>query len=191
MLKQVHDLVLADTCSYRSFHSRATNVESTLVTGEDLQVMIRLEVVPPSTPQVTGIIVVQACKCLSPKPLAQRLAGLTAIKLHSISMHVLPIPPHVMCATSMGQPSPTQLRVIEPFPITIHQMQLPDNVKKSYGLIATKPALAKVAPLHHQLDSLRVWCTTPIQTNRPGHALLGSTWRHHLANISLFLGHCY
>ena len=69
-------------------------------------------------------------------------------------MQVLPIPPHVM--TPMGPPSPTQLRVVEPFPVTIHQMQLPTNVKKSYELIATKPTLAKVAPLHHQLDSLRV-----------------------------------
>ncbi len=189
--KQVHDLVMADTCSYRSFHSRATTVGSALVTGEDLQVMIRLEVVPPSTPQITAITVNQARTCLKPKALAPKLTGLTAIKLQSISMQVLPIPPHVMSATPMWQPSPTQLRVVEPFPVTIHQMQLPASVKKSYGLIATKPALAKVAPLHHQLDSLRVWCTTPIQTNRPGLALLSSTWRHHLANISLFLGHCH
>ncbi len=189
--KQVHDLLMADTCSYRSFHSRATTVGSALVIGEDLQVMIRLEVVPPSTPQVTAITVIQACTCFRPKALAQKLAGLTAIKLQSISMQVLPIPPHVMSATPMGHPSPTQLRMVEPFPVTIHQMQLPTNVKKSYGLIATKPALAKVAPLHHQLDSLRVWCTTPIPTNRPGHALLSSTWRHHLANISMFLGHCH
>ena len=45
--KQIHDLLMVDTCSYRSFHSRATTVGSALVIGEDLQVMIRLEVVPP------------------------------------------------------------------------------------------------------------------------------------------------
>lgn len=189
--KQVYDLVMAGTCTYQHFHNKATTFGSALVDGEDLQVLIRLEVVPPSTPQVTAITCNQVIRCLGPKVFAKKVAGLTAIKLQTIGMQVLPIPPHVMSATPMGQPSPTQLRVMEPFPVTVPQMQLPDKVKKSYGLIATKPALAKAAPLKHQLDSLRLWCTTPIQTSRPGHALLSSTWRHHLANISLFLGHCH
>ncbi len=78
--KRVSDLVMAGTCTYQHFHNKATTFGSALVDAEDLQVLVRLEVVPPSTPQVTTITCTQVVRCLGPKVFAKKVAGLTGIK---------------------------------------------------------------------------------------------------------------
>ena len=196
-LSQVYKVLVDGTCSYQHFHAKVKNKlehrhSSKMLKGEDMQVMIRLEATPPSTPSLlvgssTAVLLAMVeCKCPPPN-----IQAMEAIKLRSIKLEFLPIPPHIMNPCLGTLPQPLELKVVGPFPKTLPAYELSHNVMRSYGLMATKPNLALTHPLHRQLSQLQSWCTTPIQLDRHGPPLATSTFQHHTTNISLFLGHCH
>ena len=193
-MKQVHEVLVAPTCSYQHFHKmiQSSRYCTQTLKGEDMQVMKRLEACPhAATSLVVGscqsmVTVMKACKVPS-----ERVKGMTAISMSTLSMECLPIPSHVTSQTPLGIQASPQLQVVGSFPTTLPPYQLPTDLKKSYGLRATKPAHYLALPLQLQESMFKAWCTNPIQLDRPGRMMATSTVQHHLANISLFLGHCH
>lgn len=198
-LNQVYKVLVAGTCTYQNFHNKVTTRldakrhKRTMLVGEDLQVMIRLEAATLGTRS----LLVLSCSAileamLSCKAPPLHIKAMEAMKLSSISMECLPIPSHVMTPTLEALPAPpSEYKVVGVLPTTLPSYQLPATVRKVYGLMATKPSIAQTHPLHHQLSQLKAWCTNPIQLDRPGPAHSPSTFQSHANNISLFLGHCH
>ena len=195
-LKQVHEVLVGDAMSYKYFHKLATTKDPAVIAeGEDLKVLVRLEVVPANTPSVSLITTSMAHNILDHKKgvAAPIKAAMKAMHMQSLSMQLLPIPPHLMTAGPLGLPSPPAVvRMVEPFPLTLTSgYQLPANHAINNGLFSSKPQQAKMAPLNHQRSEFKVWCMTPIQLDRPGHTLVSSSHKQHDYNISLFLGYCH
>ena len=194
-LKQVHSVVMGETCSYQHFYNmvkKSPGYNKSMVCGADLQVMIRLEAASPATPSL--MVVPASCALhamVACKASQAQLQGMQALKDRTIRMQCLPIPTHVISPSMALVPSPPVFKVVGPLPKALPPFQMPSNVKRSYGLMATRPDLASRQPLHLQLQQLRAWCTTPIQLDRPGHAMASTTFNGHVNNISLFLGHCH
>ncbi|DBA81081.1 TPA: hypothetical protein ACH3X2_000804 [Trebouxia sp. C0005] len=194
-LKQVHEVLVGSKCTYSNLYKHARKKShhcSTTVRGEDMQVMIRLEVASPSTPSL--LVVSASCALhamVSGKAGTLEVKAMQAIRDRTISMQCLPIPAHVISSAPTCIPSPSTIRLTGPLPKTLPPFQLPPVAKRSYGLLATKPELAQVHPLQVQLSQLQAWCTSPIQLDRPGGFMAPGTHKHHVNNISLFLGHCH
>ena len=196
---QVYKVLMAGTCTYQHFHSKvqasldAKRHKRSMLVGEDRQVMIRLGAANSLSPSLLVLscsaILEAMVVCKAPQ---LHIKAMEAIKLCTINMACLPIPPHVMTPTPEAlPPPPSQLKVVGPLPKTLPPYQLPSNVRKAYGLMATKPSMAQTHPLHHQLSQLKTWYTNPIQLDRQGPPLTSSTIQYHVNNISLFLGHCH
>ena len=195
-LKQIHELFVGDVISYRYFNTLATAISpAVIVEGEDLKVLVRLEVVPSNTPSVSLMTIAMAHNILHLRKgvSAPIQAAMKAMHMQTLSMHLLPIPPHVMTGSASGLPAPPAVvRMVEPFPLTLPtDYQLPPNHTKQYGLFSSQPQQAKMAPLNQQRSQFKVWCMTPIQLDRPGHAMVSTSQQHLDNNISLFLGHCH
>ena len=177
-LKQIHEVFVGGAMSFKY-----------------LKVLVRLEVVPANTPSVSLITTSMAHNMLDHKQgvSAPIKAAMKAMHMQTLSMQLLPIPPHVMEPSPLGLPSPPAVvRMVEPFPLTLSSgYQLPANHAINYGLFSSKPQQAKMAPLNHQRSKFKVWCMTPIQLDRLGHAMVSSSHKQHDYNISLFLGHCH
>ena len=197
-LSQVYKVLVDGTCSYQHFHSKVKmyldhRYKSYMLKGEDMQVMVRLGATGPTTTSLLVVscsaVVKAMVTCHAPKT---HIDAMEAIRLNSINMECLPIPPHVLSPHPQALPAPpTQLKVMGDLPVSLPSYQLPSNVKKVYGLFATKPDLAQTHPLHHQVSQLKAWWTSPIQLDRQGQALSSSSFHQHLTHISLFLGHCH
>lgn len=152
---------------------------------------------PPSSPSVLvvscagALMAVQLCGVP-----AAKLGPLHALKLQSISMEVLPIPPHVTNVDLNPKPSlqiplaPPRVEMTGPLPVTLPPFQLPPNFKRKYGLLKSKPELLLKAPLQQQLSQFKAWCINPIQLDRPTVAMSAGTYEKQEQNLSLFLGHC-
>jgi len=198
-LNQVYKVLVAGTCTYQNFHTKvktrldAKRHKRTMLVGEDVQVMIRLEAATLGTTSLLVLscsAVLEAMLACKAPPL--HIKAMEVMKLRSISMECLPIPSHVMTPTLEALPAPpSEYKVVGALPTQLPSYQLPAHVRKVYGLMATKPSIAQTHPLHHQLSQLQAWCTNPIQLDRPGAAHSPSTFQSHANNISLFLGHCH
>ena len=102
-LNQVYKVLVAGTCTYQNFHNKvktrldAKRHKRTMLVGEDLQVMIRLEAATLGTTSLLVLscsAVLEAMLACKAPPL--HIKAMEAMKLSSISMECLPIPSHVL-----------------------------------------------------------------------------------------------
>lgn len=78
------------------------------------------------------------------------------------------------------------------FPSTLPTCTIAEvDMRPHYSLASIAPGLVEEGLLANQLTQLHLWCTLPVETTRPRHAIQQATWDDVRASILLYLGYCH
>ncbi|KAL3135446.1 hypothetical protein ABBQ32_007627 [Trebouxia sp. C0010 RCD-2024] len=186
-LCQVHNSCLDGLLpNYQAFYrvcSRLTkHLQSTLLSGQDKQLLVALAGMNVSVPHVAIVSLAVCCRALKLcKVPAAVLHAFADIRLKPASQVVLGLPEHILASHAQPSPHPVQLQMTSPFP-----------VRCQHGLLA-KPHkhLVHRAVLAQHMGEFKSFSTSPIQLNRKGIAHSSRTWQKSEKHVYLFLGYCH
>ncbi|KAL3160753.1 hypothetical protein ABBQ32_010661 [Trebouxia sp. C0010 RCD-2024] len=182
--------------NYQAFYrvcSRLTKHQSTLLSGQDKQLLVALAGMDVSVPHVAVVSLAVCCRALKLcKVPAAVLHAFDDIRLKPASQVVLGLPEHILAAHAQPSPNPVQLQMTTPFPVTLPECELPADFKKQHGLLA-KPHkhLVHRAVLAQHMGEFKSFSTSPFQLNRKGIAHSSKTWQNSEKHVYLFLGYCH
>ena len=124
--------------SYQSFFrvcSKLNKHQSTLLTGQDKQLLVALAGLDVSVPNVAVVSLAVCCNALKLcKVPAAVLHAFDDIRLRPANQVVLEMPEHVLAAHAQPSPNPVQLQMSTPFPVTLPECQLPADFNKRHSL---------------------------------------------------------
>ncbi|KAL3152850.1 hypothetical protein ABBQ38_012165 [Trebouxia sp. C0009 RCD-2024] len=182
--------------SYQAFYrvcSRLTKHQSTLLSGQDKQLLVALAGMDVSVPHVAVVSLAVCCRALKLcKVPAAVLHAFDDIRLQPASQVVLGLPEHILAPHAQPSPNPVQLQMTTPFPVTLPECALPADFNKQHGLLA-KPYkhLVHRAVLEQHMGEFKSFSTNPFQLNRKGIAHGSRTWQNSEKQVYLFLGYCH
>ena len=192
---QVYHQCVASTCSsthYMTAVKAQSKSPMTIVNAADKMLLVRLGALSCKANHASLISVSVACKALTACSTdAIIVSAFDDIRTQPHALTVLPLPDHVLQPCAQPSIKPASLKLLGPLPATLPPYQLPHDMKARYGLITTKPHLAKLFPLSQQLDDLKTWCMNVIQLDRQAQAHGSRTWGNTLDQVQLFLGICF
>ena len=163
----------------------------------DRQFLIRLGTIPAKAQTVTLIswavaeAVLRSIKGI-PDSVVQAVRAVKQAQGNPAKLTVIPLPEHILQPCSVPSTNPVQLQMMGPLPVHLPNCDLNQEPqpRERYGLVASHPSLAQLAPLPQQLAELEQWATTPIQLDRDARSHNSVTFANTHKNISLFLGYC-
>ncbi|KAL3144600.1 hypothetical protein ABBQ32_004324 [Trebouxia sp. C0010 RCD-2024] len=182
--------------NYQAFYrvcSRLTKHQSTLLSGQDKQLLVALAGMDVSVPHVAVVSLAVCCRALKLcKVPAAVLHAFDDIRLKPASQVVLGLPEHILAAHAQPSPNPVQLQMTTPFPVTLPECALPADFKKQHGLLAKlHKHLVRRAVLAQHMGEFKSFSTSPFQLNRKGIAHSSRTWQNSEKHVYLFLGYCH
>ncbi|KAL3130221.1 hypothetical protein ABBQ38_008520 [Trebouxia sp. C0009 RCD-2024] len=126
--------------NYQAFYrvcSRLTKHQSTLLSGQDKQLLVALAGMDVSVPHVAVVSLAVCCRALKLcKVPAAVLHAFDDIRLQPASQVVLGLPEHLLAPHAQPSPNPVQLQMTTPFPVTLPECALPADFNKQHGLLA-------------------------------------------------------
>ncbi|KAL3137449.1 hypothetical protein ABBQ32_006969 [Trebouxia sp. C0010 RCD-2024] len=182
--------------NYQAFYrvcSRLTKHQSTLLSGQDKQLLVALAGMDVSVPHVAVVSLAVCCRALKLcKVPAAVLHAFDDIRLKPASQVVLGLPEHILAAHAQPSPNPVQLQMTTPFPVTLPECALPADFKKQHGLLAKlHKHIVHRAVLAQHMGEFKSFSTSPFQLNRKGIAHSSRTWQNSEKHVYLFLGYCH
>ena len=182
--------------SYQAFYrvcSKLNKHQSTLLSGQDKQLLIALAGLDVSMPNVAVVSLAVCCRALKHcRVPAAVLHAFDDIRLKPASQVVLELPEHMLAAYAQPSPNPVQLQMTTPFPVTLPECALPADSNKQHGLLSSRyKHLAHRVVLEQQMAEFKSFSTNPFQLNRKSIAHSGRTWQNSEKHVYLFLGHCH
>ncbi|KAL3163440.1 hypothetical protein ABBQ32_009816 [Trebouxia sp. C0010 RCD-2024] len=171
--------------NYQAFYrvcSRLTKHQSTLLSGQDKQLLVALAGMDVSVPHVAVVSLAVCCRALKLcKVPAAVLHAFDDIRLKPASQVVLGLPKHILAAHAQPSPNAVQLQMTTPFPVTLPECALPADFKKQHGLLAKlHKHLVHRAVLAQHMGEFKSFSTSPFQLNRKGIAHSSRTWQNNL-----------
>lgn len=192
---QVYHQCVASTCSsthYMTAVKAQSKSPMTIVNAADKMLLVKLGALSCKAKHASLISVSVACKALTACSTdAIIVSAFDDIRTQPHALTVLPLPDHVLQPCAQPSIKPASLQLLGPLPATLPPYQLPHDMKARYGLITTKPHLAKLFHLSQQLEDLKTWCMNVIQLDRQAQAHGSRTWGNTLDQVQLFLGICF
>ena len=135
--KSCLDGLLANYQAFYRVCSRLNKQRSTLLSGQDKQLLVALAGMDVSVPHVAVVSLAVCCTalklCRVPPAV---LNAFDDIRLKPASQVVLGLPDHILAAHAQPSPNPVQLQMTAPFPVTLPECVLPADFNKRHGLLA-------------------------------------------------------